>query len=145
MDAWVIWLLLGVAFAVGEVLTISFFLAPFALGGFAAAIVSAVGAGPEVSTAVFAVTTAGSLWLVRPIAKRHLRQPSSTKTGTAALIGRTGVVIKPLGPSGSVHELGQVRVEGEVWTARTAGIDEIDAGQVVTVLEIQGATVVVTD
>lgn len=145
MDAWVIWLLLGVAFAVGEVLTISFFLAPFALGGFAAAITSAVGGGLPASVAVFAVVTGGSLWLVRPIAKRHLRQPSATRTGVAALVGRTGVVVKALGPGGALDELGQVRVDGEVWTARSAGIEAFDEGQVVTVLEIQGATIVVTD
>jgi membrane protein implicated in regulation of membrane protease activity len=80
--------------------------------------------------------------LLRPVARRHLRQPSTTRTGTDALVGRTALVLQPLGgPEG----LGQVRLDGEVWTARTEGLDEIPAGSTVTVLEIRGATAVVTD
>lgn len=142
MDAWIIWLLLAVAFTVGEVLTISFFLAPFAVGGFAAAATSALGGDTGASVAVFAIVTALSLWLVRPIARRHIRQPRSTITGTAALVGRTGVVVQQLeGP----ERTGLVRIDGEVWSARSAGLGDIEAGETVTVLEIDGATVVVTD
>lgn len=142
MDAWVIWLLLAVVLTVGEVLTISFFLAPFAVGGFAAAATSALGGGSPAAVAVFAVVTALSLWLVRPIARRHLHQPSSIRTGTAALVGRTGVVVRQLdGP----ERVGLVRVDGEVWSAQSAGLADVPVGETVTVLEIRGATVVVTD
>ena len=41
MDPWVIWLIAAVIFAVGEIATLGFFLAPFAGGALVAAIVSA--------------------------------------------------------------------------------------------------------
>lgn len=142
MDAWVIWTVLAVAFAVGEVLTLSLFLAPFSIGGFGAAAVSAIGGGLAAQVAVFAVVTVAVFWLLRPIARRHLRQTSETKTGTAALVGRTAVVTAALeGP----EMTGQVRLDGETWTARGAGLEAVPVGTTVTVLEIQGATVVVTD
>lgn len=142
MDAWVIWIVLAVAFAVGEILTISLFLAPFSVGGFGAAAVAAVGGGLVAQVAVFAVLTVAVFFLLRPVAKRHLRQTSETKTGTAALIGRTAIVTAALeGPEMS----GQVRLDGEIWTARGAGLEAVPVGTTVTVLEIQGATAVVTD
>jgi membrane protein implicated in regulation of membrane protease activity len=142
MDAWIVWLLIGVGLGVGEVLTLSLFLGPFAVGGLGAAAAAGAGGGLEVQVLVFAVVTALVFGLVRPVAVRHLRQPSSTRTGTAALVGRTAVVTQALeGP----ELTGLVRLEGEVWTARHAGHEPVQAGEVVTVLEIRGATVVVSD
>ena len=43
MDDWVLWLILAVVFAVGEIATLGFFLAPFAGGAAVAAVVSAAG------------------------------------------------------------------------------------------------------
>ena len=43
MDEWIVWLIAAVAFGVGEVLTLGFFLAPFAVGALVAALVSAAG------------------------------------------------------------------------------------------------------
>jgi membrane protein implicated in regulation of membrane protease activity len=142
MDAWIVWLLIGVGFGVGEVLTLSLFLGPFAVGGLGAAAAAGAGGGLAIQVLVFAVVTALVFGLVRPIAVRHLRQPSSTRTGAAALVGRTAVVTSALeGPD----LMGQVRLDGEVWTARHAGLEPVQPGEVVTVLEINGATVVVSD
>jgi membrane protein implicated in regulation of membrane protease activity len=142
MDAWIAWLLIAVVLGVGEVLTLSLFLGPFAVGGGAAALAALAGGGGAVQVAVFALATALMFGLVRPVAKRHLRQPSSTKTGTAALVGRTAVVVRAIeGP----ELVGQVRLDGEVWTARAEGHEPVAAGTTVTVLEIRGATAVVTD
>ncbi|MCK9248907.1 MAG: NfeD family protein [Solirubrobacteraceae bacterium] len=142
MDSWIVWLLVAVGFGVAEVTTLTLFLAPFAAGAAVATGVAAVGAGTAAEIATFAVVTALSFLLLRPIAKRHLRQPSSTKTGAAALIGRTAVVLEPLaGP----ERTGRVRLDGEVWTARAAGLADVPAGETVTVLEIDGATAVVSD
>jgi membrane protein implicated in regulation of membrane protease activity len=142
MDAWIPWLLVAVALGVGEVLTLSLFVGPFAVGGAAAALTALAGGGFAPQVVVFAVVTALVLGLVRPVAKRHLRQPSHLKTGTAALVGRTALVVRAIdGP----ELVGQVRLDGEIWTARVEGHEPVAAGTTVTVLEIRGATAVVTD
>jgi membrane protein implicated in regulation of membrane protease activity len=143
MDEWIIWLIAAVVFAVGEIVNLSFFLFPFAIGATAAAAVSLAGAGTGVAFAVFAVLTAVSFTVVRPIAKRHLHTPPQLRTGTAALVGRTAVVLEPI-DAGGTH--GTVRLEGEVWTARSYDDGEaFDAGARVTVIEIRGATALVSD
>jgi membrane protein implicated in regulation of membrane protease activity len=141
MEAWLLWLIAGVFAAVGEILTAGFFLAPFAVGAFGAMLADLAGGGGVVQVIVFAALTLASFALVRPIAKRHMYTPPAIRTGTAALIGRSGIVLERIANDEGV---GSVRIDGEVWTARA--YDEqlvIDAGAKVEVVEIRGATALV--
>jgi membrane protein implicated in regulation of membrane protease activity len=143
MDAWVLWLIAGVVLGVAEVLNLSFFLFPFAIGAFAAAVIELVGLGTPVAVAVFAVLTALSFGVLRPIARRHLRTPPQIRTGTAALIGRRAIVVQRIANDEGV---GSVRIDGEVWTARSLDDDQvIEPGTPVHVIEIRGATALVSD
>jgi membrane protein implicated in regulation of membrane protease activity len=143
MDDWVLWLILAVVFAVGEIATLGFFLAPFAGGAAIAAIVSAAGGGIVVSLAVFLVISAVLLAGLRPLARSHKRMPPQIRTGTAALVGRDATVVERI----ANHEgVGCVRIDGEVWTARAYLEDETyEPGARVQVVEIRGATALVTE
>jgi membrane protein implicated in regulation of membrane protease activity len=139
MDAWVLWLIAAVIFGVGEVATTGLFLGPFAGGALIAALLSAIGAGTVISLAVFLVVSVVLLAALRPIARAHRRQPAALRTGTAALIGRTATVIERI----SADE-GCVRLEGEIWRARSYSEDEvIEPGTRVQVIEIRGVTALV--
>lgn len=141
MDAWVLWVIAGVVLAVGEMLTLGFFLAPFALGAFGGAVVGVAGGGVVASWVVFVVLSALVLAIVRPIARAHLRTPASLRTGTAALVGREGLVVAAIeGPENT----GRVKIDGEVWTARGYEGEPIAEGTKVQVVEIRGATALVT-
>lgn len=142
MDLWAIFIVLAVIFAVGEIATTSFFLAPFAISAALAAVADAVGAGVVVSWAIFVVGGALLLTFVRPVARRHLYTPPQIRTGTAALQGAPGVVLERIVNDQGV---GTVRINGEVWTARSYDEQPIEAGVKVQVVEIRGATALVTD
>jgi membrane protein implicated in regulation of membrane protease activity len=143
MDAWVLWLIAAVIFAVAEVINLSFFLFPFAIGAAGAAAVGLAGGGLALELITFAALTGVSFTVVRPIARRHLTVPPQIRTGTAALIGRTGIVTERIVNDESV---GAVRLDGEVWTARAYDEDQvIEAGTRVHVMEIRGATALVSD
>ena len=143
MDAWVLWLIAAIVLAVAEVLNLSFFLFPFAIGAAAAAVVELAGLGTPVAVVVFAVFTALSFGIVRPIARRHLRTPPQIRTGTAALIGRPAMVLERIDNDAGV---GCVRLDGEVWTARSYDEDRVfEAGTRVQVMEIRGATALVDE
>jgi membrane protein implicated in regulation of membrane protease activity len=140
---WVAWIVAGCLLAVGEMLTMGFFLAPFAAGAFAAALLDLVGAAPAVSIAAFAVVTAVLFGLVRPVARRHLHTPPQIRTGTAALIGRPAIVLQRIS---NREGAGSVKIDGEVWTARSFDDDRvIEAGVQVEVIEIRGATALVSE
>jgi membrane protein implicated in regulation of membrane protease activity len=143
MDAWVLWLIAAVVFAVAEVLNLSFFLFPFAIGAAGAAVADLAGAGAAITWATFAVLTAVSFTVVRPIARRHLAQPPRLRTGTAALVGRTAIVVERVDNDGNE---GAVRLDGEIWTARAYDEDAVlEPGTRVHVMEIRGATALVSD
>jgi len=143
MDPWVFWILAAIVLAVGEMLTLSFFMAPFAAGALLAALVDVGGGGLFLSWATFIVSSLLFLLVVRPIARSHRRTPAALRTGTAALIGRRGIVVERIANDEAV---GAVKIEnGEVWTARCFDEDEvIDVGARVEVVEIKGATALVT-
>jgi membrane protein implicated in regulation of membrane protease activity len=143
MDPWVLWLIAAVVLAVAEVLNLSFFLFPFAIGAALAAVVELAGLGTPVALVVFAVFTALSFGILRPIARRHLRTPPQIRTGTAALVGRPAIVLERIANDEGV---GCIRLDGEVWSARAYDDDRVfEAGTRVQVLEIRGATALVDE
>lgn len=141
MDDWIIWLIIAVAFAVGEILTMGFFLAPFAVGAVVAMVIAAAGGGFVISGLGFLAVSTLAFGAMRPVARRHLRLPAELRTGTAALVGKSGTVLEPVD-----RDSGSVRIDGEVWTARPYDEDEsFEAGQRVHVLQIRGATALVSE
>jgi membrane protein implicated in regulation of membrane protease activity len=139
---WVVWLVLAVVLAIGELLTPGlFFLGPVALAAAAAAVASALGAGTTASVIVFLVGSLASLLFLRPIARRHVRLPALSRTGTAALEGRRAVVTKTVDANG-----GRVRIGGEEWSARAYLENEVlQVGATVNVIQIEGATALVSE
>src|SRR5690242_379603 len=143
MDPWVIWLIAAVIFAVGEMATTSFFLAPFAGGAAVATLLAAAGAGAVIEWAAFLVVSIVLLAALRPIAREHQRARGTIKTGTAALVGQTAIVVERIA---NREDVGCVRLGGEIWTARAYDEDEvIEPGAKVHVLEIRGATALVSE
>ena len=141
MPDWVFWIIGAAVLAAGEVATLGFFLGAIALAALVAAGVAAIGAGVQVQLIVFIVGSIGSLAIIRPIARRHLRTPPQTRTGTAALIGARAVVLERVDADG-----GRVKIGGEEWTARPYDEDRaFEQGERVEVLKIEGATALVSD
>ena len=143
MEDWLLWLILAVVFGIGEIATLGFFLAPFAGGAAVAAVVSAAGVPLIGSLAIFLVISIVLLAALRPLARSHRRMPPQIRTGTAALVGKPAMVLERIANDEGV---GCVRIDGEVWTARAYMDDETyEAGTRVQVVEIRGATALVTD
>ncbi len=141
MEAWVVWLIIAGVFAVAEVLTFTFGLGLFAVAAVAAGLTGAVGLPVGVQVAVFAAASAAGLAVIRPLAKRHVRQPPPLRSGAAALVGREGLALTEV-----TRHAGLVRIGGEEWSARPYAPDlgvAIPEGATVDVLAIEGATALV--
>jgi membrane protein implicated in regulation of membrane protease activity len=141
MSAWVIWIVAAGLLAIGEILTLSFFMGPIAIAAVLAAVAALLGAGTAVQMVVFILASIGSLAVLRPVARRHLHTPAKIRTGTAALIGARAVVLERVDRDG-----GTVKLVGEVWSARAYDEDEVlEPGARVQVIQIEGATALVSD
>jgi membrane protein implicated in regulation of membrane protease activity len=140
---WILWLVAAGALGVGEMHTGGFYLLPFAIGAALAATVSLLGVGALLSGILFVLTSAIVVGALRPVARRHRRLPPSIRTGAAALVGKRAMVLERIANDEGV---GCVKIGGEVWTARAYDEDQvIEAGERVQVIEIRGATALVSD
>jgi membrane protein implicated in regulation of membrane protease activity len=140
MPAWLIWAIVAVALAVGEIFTPGlFFLGPIALAALAATLVAALGGDIWIQLIVFGVGSFAAVGFLRPIAKAHVKMPRAIRTGAAALEGAKAVVLQRVDGRG-----GRVKIGGEEWSARSYMPDEaFDVGTEVEVVQIQGATALV--
>jgi membrane protein implicated in regulation of membrane protease activity len=139
MVALIIWLVIAVVLGAAELLTVTLTLGLIAVAAVAAAVTGAVGLPVPVQILAFVVVSVAGLGLVRPIAKRHLKQPPPLRTGTAALVGRSALVL-----SQTDRHSGRVRIGGEEWSSRS--YDEtlvIPVGATVDVIQIEGVTALV--
>ena len=115
MSDWIIWAIVAVALAVGEIFTPGlFFLGPIALAAVASLIVAAAGGPVWLQVVVFGAGSFAAVGLLRPIARAHLRMPHAIRTGAAALEGARGVVLQRVDGQG-----GRVKIGGEEWSARS--------------------------
>jgi membrane protein implicated in regulation of membrane protease activity len=140
VPAWLLWAVVAVALAIGEIFTPGlFFLGPIAFAAVGAMIAAALGGGWVIELLVFAGGSFASLAVLRPIARRHLHMPAALRTGSAALVGGRAVVVERVDSAG-----GLVRIGGEVWSARALDESQVlEPGTNVQVAEIQGATALV--
>src|SRR4051794_30887942 len=142
MDPWVLWLIAAVLLAIGEIATTGFFLAPFAGGAAVASLLAALDAGATIEFAAFLVVSVVLPAALRPVARAQQRD-RGVRTGTAALVGQTAMVIERIA---NAEGVGCVKLDGEIWTARAYDDDEvIEPGTRVHVLEIRGATALVSE
>jgi membrane protein implicated in regulation of membrane protease activity len=140
VPAALIWLIAGLGLAGAEALTGDMSLLMLSGGALAAAGSSWLLDLPLwADGAVFGVVSLLLLLLVRPVVRRRLTGGAGLLDPVKALEGKPALVLEPV----SRHH-GQVKLDGEVWTARPYQDDEVyQPGDQVTVMHIDGATAVV--
>lgn len=140
MPAAVIWLIFALGLAGAEALTGDMFLLMLSGGALAAGGSSWLLNLPIwADGAVFLVVSVLLLVLVRPVLRRRLTPPKAIMTGVEALEGKSALVLDRV-----ARDEGQVKLDGQVWTARPLNDGDIfEPGDRVTVMHINGATAVV--
>lgn len=145
MTGWVPWVIVACVLALGEALTGRSFLRPFAIGAALAAVVGVAVGGALWPVVAFVILSPLVRLFVRPRAGGGTagRMPTTTVVGEEPLIGKHGVVLEQIA---NRYGVGCIELDGEVWTARAYDRDQvIDIGAQVTVVEVRGATALVTD
>jgi membrane protein implicated in regulation of membrane protease activity len=140
MPVALIWLIAALVLAGAEVLTGDMFLLMLGCGALAAAGAHWLLGWPVwADGAVFSVVSVLLLVLVRPVLKRRLTPHAPEITGVKALEGKSALVLDRV----AAHE-GQVKLDGEVWTARPFNDGDVyERGEQVTVMHIDGAIAIV--
>ena len=142
MEAWHIWIIVGVVLIILEMFTIGFVLASFGAACLLAAIPAALGWELNAQLAVFAVASLVLLFAVRPLFQKGIYKLSEPRRiGAAALIGQPGVVVERVG---DLSAPGRVKVGSEEWRAVTVEpMFTFDRGTAIEVVAVDSATLVV--
>ena len=138
-DAWQVWLGLAIGLGVLELFSLNLILLMLSAGAVVGMVAALLGLDQWVQVLAAVLTSIAALGLVRPSVVKRLRTGPTLVLGHEALVGRTGVVVEEVSSQG-----GQVRIGGELWTARPYDEDAvIEPGVKVDVFQIKGATAMV--
>jgi membrane protein implicated in regulation of membrane protease activity len=130
-----LWLIAAGLFAAGEMASLDLVLLMFAGGALGGMGVALLGLAVPFQLLAFVVVSAALLFVVRPVATRHLESRTAEQLdGVAALVGRTAVVVQRVDGAA-----GQVRMGHDQWSARTQLDGEsYDVGAEVRIVQIEG-------
>ena len=137
----IFWLVLMLVFLVVEaVCAIHLVSIWFAAGSLVAIVVSLVGGEIWLQITVFLAVSCVILALMWPFVRKFLN-PGLKKTNIDSVIGSTGLVTVAVD---NVSALGQVKLNGMEWTARSTTGAVIEPGTVIRVDRIEGVKVFVS-
>ena len=136
MNYQILWLVLLIAFAGIEGITAGLV---SCAGSLVALIATWLGASLPVQIGLFAVVSVAAMALIRPMARKWLH-PKVEKTNADRILGQEGVVVESID---NLSASGQVKIDGAVWTARSAGDEIIPAGTRIQVERIEGVKAIV--
>ena len=138
----IFWLALFVILLIIEIITVGLTTIWFAGGSMAALIVAAVGGPVWLQVILFLVVSFVLLFFTRPWAVKYLN-PHKTRTNYEDAIGKTVRVTMKID---NIEETGTAVLNGQEWTARAYEDGKVfEAGTIVTVKEIRGVTLYVTE
>lgn len=136
---WLLWLAVALTAGLIEMLSLDFFFLMIAGGALVASGSAAVGVPGPLQVIIFSIASGALLLGARPQLKRWAQRTPSVAMNVAALVGREARVLETV-----TDRTGQVKLNGEVWTARPApGHTQLEVGSAVHVVQIDGATALV--
>lgn len=134
----VVWIALIIIFAVLEALTMGLTTIWFAGAALIALLAAMVGFSVPVQIGVFLISSALLIYFTKPLAKNFLHI-GSEKTNVEAVIGLDGPVLKGI----ERYATGQVKINGQIWTALSEDGEPIEVGAKVLVVAVEGVKLIV--
>lgn len=134
-----VWLILLVILVAGEAITVGLTFIWFAVGAMGGLLTAVLGGPVWLQVVVFLLLSALTLVLVRPAAARLLT-PGLSPTNADRVLSQIALVTEEID---NIAETGQVKLFGQVWTARSENGEVIPVQTRVRILRIEGVKVFV--
>lgn len=136
---WQIWLIIAGVCLIAEIITSGFLVFWLSIGALISMIVSLFTDNIFIQTAVFVISSAILIFATKPFVKKFAKT-KNVKTNAFSIIGQNGIVTKDID---SINSKGQVKIDGETWSAIGKNDMDIPKGTEIEVLEIKGVKAVV--
>ena len=137
---WSYWLILALFFMVLEAFTVGFLVFWFGVGALLALFTSLITDNMIIQSTVFIISSTLLLFATKPLVAKITKNDKEVKTNVYSVINKKGKVIVDIDPDDST---GQVKIAGDVWSAKSANNTRIPKGTNVIVEKIEGVKVIV--
>lgn len=141
MSMWQIWLIISGLFFIGEIATVGFLVFWFAIGSLVAMIVSIfVPDAIILQTSIFLISSSLLILFTKPLVDKYVTK-KTVPTNVNTLIGKKAIVVTNIN---SLEATGQVKVNGEIWSAKAETEEIIEKGTEVEILQVDGVKLLVS-
>lgn len=137
---WVFWLIAAGVFFIIEMVTIGFLVFWLGIGALLAMVTSFITDSILIQVIVFVITSTLLLIFTRPLVNKFIKVPKETVTNAYSIIGKKAIVVKEIN---NIEGDGQIKVDGEVWSAKSDTDEAIPKNTEVEIVEIDGVKAVV--
>lgn len=137
---WVFWLIAAGVFFIIEMATIGFLVFWLGIGALLAMLTSFVTDSILIQSIVFVISSTLLLIFTRPLVNKFIKVPKEIKTNAYSIIGKKGIVISKIN---NIEGNGQVKIDGEIWSAKSLTDEDIPENSDVEIVEIDGVKAVV--
>lgn len=137
---WKLWLIFSGIFLIIEIGTAGFLVFWFAIGALIAMIASFFVENVIAQTTIFVISSTILLFATRGFVNKFAKTQNTAKTNAFSIEGKKGKVIQAIDP---IEGTGQVKISGEVWSAKSFGNLAISQNTEVIVEKIDGVKAIV--
>ena len=131
---WQIWAIASGVFLILEIFTMGFLVFWLSIGSVLAMLVSFVTDSIIIQTTVFVISSGLLIFATKPLVKKFTKE-DNTKTNVYSIVGKKAIVIENIDWSTGT---GQIKFDGQVWSARTEEQVNIEKGTEVEIEKIEG-------
>ena len=139
---WVFWLIAAGIFFIIEMATIGFLVFWLGIGAILAMLTSFITDSILIQSLVFVITSTLLLIFTRPLVDKFIKVPKEIKTNAYSIIGKKGIVISKIN---NIEGVGQIKIGGEVWSAKSFENEDIPENTEIEIVEIDGVKAVVKE
>ena len=137
---WQIWLIAAGIFFIVEIATVGFLVFWFGVGALIAMIFSFFISDVYIQSLIFVVASTILIFLTKPFVKKFVSKGETVATNAYSIIGHKAIVTQEINP---ILGTGQVKVSGEVWSAKPTSEEVIPKDAEVEISAIDGVKAVV--
>lgn len=137
---WIFWLIVAGVFFIIEMATVGFLVFWLGIGSLLAMVTSFATDSFIIQFIVFLITSTLLLVFTRPLVNKFIKVPKEIKTNAYSIIGKKGIVISKIN---NIEGNGQVKIDGDVWSAKSIDDTDIPKDTEIEIVEIDGVKAVV--
>lgn len=136
---WQIWLIASGVFFVMEIFTVGFLIFWLGVGALIAMIISFLTSNIIIQTTVFVISSGLLIFATKPLVNK-ITKKEIVPTNVYSIVRKKGIVVEDIDWSTGT---GQIKSEGEIWSAKTNEQINIPKGTEVEIESIDGVKVIV--